>query len=103
MAVHQIHIKGEAFEPRTLNVKIGDQIHFQLSGRDEAVKVQVAKGERLDGEAEFVVDKLGTKKTLLDVTVGKTYWFSTQQAISKGELKAHEQTGTMNGSITVIP
>ena len=51
MAVHQLYIKQKTFEPAELRIKSGDQVIFQLAGRDdESLKVWVATGEPLEGE-----------------------------------------------------
>ncbi len=103
MAVHQLYIKKETFEPDQLRIKSGDQVVFQLSGRDEeAVKVWVATGEPLEGEAEFMVGKNGKPKTLVTREV-KTYPIRTMQYVPPGEIKVSEQTGTIGGKIIVMP
>lgn len=103
MAVHQIYIKKDAFEPSLLKIRSGDQVIFQLSGRtDESVKVWVASGELLDGEAEFTVGKSGTPKTLV-AHEEKTYQIRTMQYVPPDELKVSEQTGTVGGKIIVMP
>ena len=103
MAVHHIRIKKDTFEPSSLIVKQGDQIQFHISERVHDARVRVSKGLLFDGDNEFVVGQDGHQKTISRVTVADTYRLSTTRSLSPSEMKALEQTGTMNGSITVIP
>ena len=66
MAVHQLYIKQKRSSPQRPGSRAGDQVIFQLAGRDdESLKVWVATGEPLEGEAEFMVGKNGKPKTLV--------------------------------------
>lgn len=103
MAVHQLYIKQKAFEPAELRIKSGDQVIFQLAGRDdESLKVWVATGEPLEGEAEFMVGKNGKPKTLV-TREEKTYPIRSTAYVPRSELKVEEQTGTIGGKIIVMP
>jgi plastocyanin len=103
MAVHQLYIKKETFEPAELRIQSGDQVVFQLSGRDdEAVRVWEAHNEPLDGEIAFMVGKNGKPKTLV-TREKKTYEIRTMKYVPPDELKVSEQTGSMGGKIIVMP
>jgi plastocyanin len=103
MTVHHIKIKNDMFEPRTLTAKLGDQINFQLDGRAESATVRVTQGQLFEGENEFVVGRDGRAKTISRTTSPQTYRFSTTPGLLPNEQVPREQTGTVNGSITVIP
>ncbi len=102
MTVHHIKIKNDMFEPRTLTVKLGDQINFQLEGREESATVHVTQGQLFEGENQFVVSRTGKDKTISRSVRPQEYQFSTTKIIPR-EKVPREQTGTMNGTIIVIP
>jgi len=108
MTVHQIKIKNDDFEPRTLEVKQGDQIHFQLHGRTDLATVQVKQGQPFEGENAFAVGNEGKAKTISKSTIPQTYSFWAMQGLEPHERARHErvpeeQPGTMTGSIIVVP
>jgi plastocyanin len=103
MAVHHMKIKKDSFDPRSLTVKQGDQIKFQLHDRADHARVEVSKGQLFEGDNAFVVGFDGCEKTIRTTTTTETYRLSTRMSLSPEELSAYEQTGTVNGSIIVIP
>jgi plastocyanin len=106
MTVHQIKIKNKMFEPRTLKVKQGDQIQFQLDGRTDQAEVEVTQGQLFEGENKFVVGSEGKAKIIsrsISPLSPQEYRFSTTPGLAPHEKVPQEQTGTMTGSIIVIP
>lgn len=102
MAVHQIKIKKGAFEPRSLNVKRGDMIKFQLFEREDPAAVS-AVGELFDGENSFEVGPTGKELAIRGTGGFTTYRLTTNLSVSFTEAVPPEQSGTVNGTITVIP
>ena len=94
--------KGE-FEPRSISVKRGDTIQFQLSDREDPAKVNVA-GELFDGENLFEVGLSGKQVAIRSTCGFTTYRISMSlSAFFEEPAIAEEQSGTVNGTILVIP
>ena len=103
MAVHQMKIKKGEFEPRSLSVKHGDMIQFQLVEREDPAQVSVA-GELFDGENLFEVGPSGKQKAIRGTSGFTTYRVSMNLSASFEDASmADEQSGTVNGTILVIP
>jgi plastocyanin len=104
MAVHTIKINKGAFEPRSLNVKRGDKIQFQLMDRDDPAQVKVA-GELFEDENQFEVGSSSKEKAIRGTSGFTTYRLTTNLSLAYNEdpALAREQSGTVNGTITVIP
>jgi plastocyanin len=104
MAVHYIKILKGAFEPRSLSVNRGDTIRFQLADREDPAEVTVA-GELFDGENLFQVGPAGHEKAIRGGSGFTTYRLTTRLSADYQEDPSwtQEQSGTVNGTITVIP
>ncbi|MFL5350836.1 MAG: hypothetical protein ACJ8AT_39200 [Hyalangium sp.] len=104
MAVHDIKIKQSAFEPSTLIARPGDRVRFQLAGRPDEAEVSVA-GAVFEDENLFVVGPDGKEKTIRSTISPRSYRLGTKvsKAFGAEGAPADEQSGTVNGTITVIP
>jgi plastocyanin len=104
MAVHHIKIKKGAFEPRSLSVSRGDKIKFQLADREDPAQVTVV-GELFEGDNLFEVGPGGQEKAIRGTTGFTSYRLTTKLSVNFEEdaAFAQEQSGTVNGTITVIP
>jgi plastocyanin len=104
MTVHYINITKEKFDPTSLTARYGDQVRFQLSERVDPANVNINGGTLFDGSNAFEVDTSGKEKLVISNPPSETqYKLSATLSITDSEVTALEQTGTMNGSITVIP
>jgi plastocyanin len=103
MVMHQMKIKKGEFEPRSLSVKRGDTIQFQLADREDSAHVSVA-GELFDGENRFEVGPGGKQQAIRGNCGVATYRVSmTLSASFEEPVMEQEQSGTVNGTILVIP
>ncbi|HLL02760.1 MAG TPA: hypothetical protein VK539_19410 [Myxococcaceae bacterium] len=103
MTVHQMKIKKGEFEPRSISVKRGDTIQFQLADREDPAQVNVA-GELFDGENLFEVGPSGKQVAIRSTCGHTTYRISMSlSAFFEEPAIAEEQSGTVNGTILVIP
>lgn len=104
MTVHQIKIKKDVFEPRNLEVRRGDKIQFQLLERPDSAQVSVV-GELFADGNQFEVGVSGKEKIISNTAItDRRYAITTGMSTAMGEeMKRLEQSGTVNGSITVMP
>jgi hypothetical protein len=104
MAVHHIKIKQNAFEPSTITARPGDKIRFQLAGRPDAAEVSAA-GAIFEDDNQFMVGPDGKEKTIRSTISPSSYRLGTKVSMAFGAQggAVDEQSGTVNGTITVIP